>query len=128
MLRYLKTIAILGVSCGTALPALAQDFVTERAMRPGQVETIQSTFNATIPLDDTKDITTQHLEWLRNFYKMASGSCSEALASVADNCEILRLTTGINIRDNGAKGPLLTITGTVTMKVDFKKGEAKPAE
>lgn len=128
MLRHLKATAVLALSCGAALPALAQDFMPERTIRPGQPETVQSTFNATMPLDETRDIAAQQLESLRGFYKMASGSCAEVLATVADSCEIVRLTTAVNITETATKGPRMTISGTVVMKVDFKKSGAKAAQ
>ena len=128
MRRYLKIFLILGLSGASAQPAFTQDFVTERTIRPGQMETVQSTFNATMPLDETKDLATQQLEALRSFYKMASGSCSEVLATVADSCEIARLTTGVNITETASKGPRMTIAGTIVMKVTFKNTDAKPAE
>lgn len=128
MVRFLTSSGVLALACCTALPAFSQDFVTERAIRQGQVSTVQSSFNSTLPLDESSDIAALQVESLRTFYKTAEGSCAEVLATVASSCEIFRLTTNVGVTDAGSKGRRLTVNGQITMKVEFKTGTEKPAE
>jgi hypothetical protein len=128
MVRSLTFGGVLALACCTALPALAQDIVTERAIRQGQISTVQSSFNSTLSLDENSDVAAMQIEALRNFYKMAEGSCAEVLATVASSCEIFRLTTNVGVTEAGQRGRRLTVNGQITMKVEFKAPDSKPAE
>lgn len=128
MVRLLTCCGVLAMACCIALPAFSQDFVTDRAIRQGQLSTVQSSFNSTLPLDENSDIAAMQVEALRNFYKMAEGGCAEVLATIASSCEIFRLTTNVGVTDVGSKGRRLTVNGQITMKVEFKATTSKPAE
>ncbi len=128
MFRRLTAAAVLATACCTTLPAFSQDYPADRAMRQGQMNTLQSTFNSTTILDDTSDVASQQLESLRAFYKLAERSCVDVLATVADTCEIYRMTTTVNVMETGAKGRRLTVNGSIVMKVDFKKNAGAPAK
>ncbi|WP_311028601.1 hypothetical protein [Mesorhizobium koreense] len=120
MFRSLTTAAAM--ACTAMFPAFAQDLMANRQiMRPGQTSTVQSTFNSTTALDETSDVTAQQIGSLRNFYKIAAASCAEVLATVADQCEISRITTSVNIMERGTRGRHLSVNGTVVMNVEFKK-------
>jgi hypothetical protein len=120
MFRSLTITAAM--ACTAIFPAFAQDYMANRQIvRPGHASTVQSTFNSTRALDETSDVTAQQIEALRNFYKMAAGSCADVLATVADQCEISRITTSTNITERGNRGRHLSVNGTVVMNVEFKK-------
>jgi hypothetical protein len=125
MFRSLTVTA--AIACITAFPAFAQDYLAGRQiMRPGQTATVQSTFNSTVRLDETADIAAQQIGALRDFYKMAAGSCADVLATVADQCEISRMTTSVNISETATQGRRLNVNGSVIMNVEFKKPADTP--
>ena len=128
MVRCLTTTAVLALACCTAFPAFSQDLLAERAALRGQMSTVQSSFTSTVPLDETSDIASQQVESLRAFYKMAATSCVDVLATVADSCEIYRLTTSVNVMETATKGRRLTVNGNITMKVKFKDAADKTAQ
>jgi hypothetical protein len=123
-----RSLTITAAMVATAMsPAFAQNFTANRHMvRPGQTSTVQSTFTSTVALDETSDITAQQIESLRNFYKMAAGSCADVLTTVADQCEISRMTTSVNVTEVGTRGRRLSVNGTVVMNVEFKKPAGIP--
>jgi hypothetical protein len=120
MFRSLTITAAM--ACTAMSPAFAQNYMANRQIvRPGQTSTVQASFNSTTALDETSDITAQQIKSLRNFYKVAAGSCADVLATVADQCEISRITTSVNIMERGTRGRHLSVNGTVVMNVEFKK-------
>jgi hypothetical protein len=128
MVRYFIASGILAVSCYAAIPAYSQGYPADQAMRRGQMTTVQSSFSSSVPLDENSDIASQQLESLRTFYKTAQSSCAEVLATVADSCEIFRLSTNVNVQETATKGRRLTVNGQITMKVEFKAGTGKSAQ
>lgn len=132
MTRHLAATGVLLLSCGMALPSFAQDMAHEQMMRRQAAQLarggpiVQSSFSTTIPLSDGADAAGQQIEALRSFYRMAEGSCAEVLATVAVQCEIVSLTTNVNIVEQPARGPAaargphLSVRGQIMMKVEFK--------
>ena len=117
--------ALAGTVFFSAQAAFTQDYY-QPGLRPGQGNEIQSSFTSRVPIDRSKDESEQQMEAVRSFYKIAARSCQEAVAAIADSCAISRLTITTRLEDSGVRGPTLSVTGQVTMRVTFK-GEAEKA-
>jgi len=57
---------------------------------------------------------------IKSLYQMAGGACALVLETIADSCEIASVTSDTRVSDREARGPQLTMTSRVVMKVKFK--------
>lgn len=127
---YLKSLIVVTLLAGTALPAFAQEQYV-RPLRQGEDGSarIQSSLSLTLPVKDDDDAAAQQQVALRSFYKVAAGSCAMVVETVADTCEITGMTTNVNARDRsgGYGGSQITLSGQIMMKVKFKASLNKTA-
>ncbi|MGO4841721.1 hypothetical protein AB4144_56615, partial [Rhizobiaceae sp. 2RAB30] len=118
---------IVVLVCFAALPAFSQETLDQR-VRQGRNPTIQSSITMTLPLDTAKDPNAQQEEMLRSFYQMAARSCTFAIDTVADSCEISSISTNTRVDDSNPRGSRLSLTGQIMMTVKFKSEIGKPAQ
>jgi hypothetical protein len=118
----------MAFACCIAAPAFSQSNIVHERMRPGQDNSVQSSISTTVPLADNTDSIAEQENVLRSFYKMAEGSCVVVLETVADSCEISRITTNTRVDDSNSRGSRLTLSGQISMKVTFKSRISQPAE
>lgn len=110
--------------------ASAQDFDPTAQMRRNRGVTdgfarVQSNFSISIPFKEQQESIDQHEAALRSFYKLAAGSCRMVVETIADNCEVINVTSNVNTRERGQTGSLITVSGQITMQVKFKAEVSK---
>ncbi|MER2535254.1 MAG: hypothetical protein ABTQ31_08820 [Rhizobiaceae bacterium] len=92
----------------------------------GDSATITSSISLTSPVAAGSTAAEQQEAGLRTFYRMAARSCDVALETVAESCEIVRMTANTQSRNRGVDSMEITVSGQITMKVKFRpSGMAK---
>ena len=134
MLRRFAMASVLA-GCGSGM-AGAQDVSPEAlervnrardaaiARQAGEGATITSSISLTSPVATGSTAAQQQEDGLRTFYQMAARSCDMVLETVAESCEIMRMTASTQSRNRGSDTTDITISGQITMKVKFKAAGA----
>lgn len=116
MNSFLRVAAAGAILAGVALPAAAQTL----PLRPGQAPTVQSNLSMTFPIDKMEDVEQKRSEVLASFYRIVADSCRLLLETIADRCEVARVSSNVSVNERNAREPQMTLNGQIGMNVTFK--------